>query len=103
MLRADPIPTVQAGGTITYNNVDAPLENGEWHTITACKAPCTGATGIAYPLADADISFDSGQLGDAGPPTAGRVTWSTPSDLPPGTYTYFCRIHPVMRGAFRIS
>jgi hypothetical protein len=103
MLRADPIPTVQAGGTITYNNVDAPLGNGEWHTITACKAPCTGATGIAYPLADADISFDSGQLGDAGPPTAGRVTWSTPADLPPGTYTYFCRIHPVMRGAFRIS
>jgi plastocyanin len=22
--------------------------------------------------------------------------------LPPGTYTFFCRIHPWMRGVFRI-
>ncbi len=103
MLRGDAIPTVAPGGTITFDNKDAPLANGEWHTITACKAPCNAATGIAYPLADADISFDSGQLGAAGPPTVGRVTWSTPTDLPAGTYTYFCRIHPVMRGAFRIA
>ena len=103
MLRGDAIPTVAPGATITFDNKDAPLANGEWHTITACKAPCNAATGIAYPLADADISFDSGQLGIAGPPTAGRVTWTTPADLPAGTYTYFCRIHPVMRGAFRIS
>jgi plastocyanin len=47
--------------------------------------------------------FDSGELGDKGPPTAGRLTWSTPSDLPDGTYTYFCRIHPFMRGAFRVD
>lgn len=103
MLRADAIPTVAPGGTITFENQDAPLANGEWHTITACKAPCNQATGIAYPLADADIAFDSGQLGNVGPPTAGRVTWTTPGDLPPGTYTYFCRIHPVMRGAFRVA
>ena len=103
MLRADAIPTVAPGGAITFENQDAPLGNGEWHTITACKAPCNQATGIAYPLADADIAFDSGQLGAAGPPTAGRVTWTTPVDLPAGTYTYFCRIHPVMRGAFRIA
>ena len=48
------------------------------------------------------IIFDSGELGDGAPPAAGRVTWSTPRNLPPGTYTYFCRIHPFMRGAFRI-
>ncbi|MCU1389513.1 MAG: hypothetical protein JWL72_2851, partial [Ilumatobacteraceae bacterium] len=74
-----------------------------WHTITACKAPCNASTGIAYPRADADIPFDSGELGAVGPPTAGRVTWSTPTDLPDGTYTYFCRIHPSMRGAFRVA
>ncbi len=28
---------------------------------------------------------------------------STPADLTAGTYTYFCRIHPFMRGAFRVS
>jgi plastocyanin len=73
-----------------------------WHSITACKAPCTASTGIAYPLADATVQFDSGQLGNAGAPTAGRDTWSTPTDLDPGTYTYFCRVHPFMRGAFRV-
>jgi plastocyanin len=30
------------------------------------------------------------------------VTWKTPRDLGPGTYTYFCRVHPFMRGAFRV-
>ena len=103
MLKGDPIPTVTAGGTITYRNDDASLGKGQWHTITACKAPCTGGTGIAYPVADADIAFDSGQLGVGGPPTAGRISWSTPATLPVGTYTYFCRIHPAMRGAFRIA
>jgi plastocyanin len=99
---ADSIPVVAQGGTITFDNIDAPLDNGIWHTVTACKAPCNRETGIAYPLADAEIQFDSGQLGDDGVPTAGRTTWTTPDDLPPGTYTYFCRVHPFMRGAFRV-
>ena len=103
MLAGTAIPTVVPGGTITFDNIDAPLNNGVWHTITACAAPCNASTGVAYPLADAAIPFDSGQLGVAGPPTAGRVTWTTPADLPEGTYTYFCRIHPAMRGAFRIE
>jgi plastocyanin len=30
------------------------------------------------------------------------ATVSTPTDLDPGTYTYFCRIHPFMRGDFRV-
>ena len=98
------VPTVKAGQALRFDNsVDAPLEKGIWHTITACKAPCDGATGVAYPLADGDITFDSGQLGDAGVPTAGRLDWSIPTDLPEGTYTYFCRVHPIMRGAFRVD
>ena len=41
MTVADSVPTVKPGGTITFDNsIDAPLENGIWHTITACKAPC---------------------------------------------------------------
>jgi plastocyanin len=100
---ATAVPAVAPGGTITYDNLDAPYLNGQWHTITSCKAPCNQSTGIAYPLADGEIPFDSGELGLGGPPTANRVTWSVPTDLPEGTYTYFCRIHPVMRGAFRIE
>jgi plastocyanin len=95
------VPTVTEGQQITFDNFDAGDQN-VWHSITACKAPCTASTGVAYPLADADVQFDSGQLGDAGAPTAGTTTWSTPTDLTPGTYTYFCRIHPFMRGAFRV-
>ncbi len=95
------IPTVTEGQSITFDNFDAADQN-VWHSITACKAPCTASTGVAYPLADADVQFDSGQLGDAGQPTSGSTTWSTPSDLAAGTYTYFCRVHPFMRGAFRV-
>jgi plastocyanin len=51
------------------------------------------------------VVFDSGDLG-TGPPgrtaAAQRLTWRVPRNLPRGTYTYFCRIHPFMRGAFRV-
>jgi hypothetical protein len=102
------IPTVRQGSSIVFDNgPDAPKANGIWHTITSCKSPCNGATGIAFPLADGEAVLDSGELGDArginALPTAGRVTWETPADLAPGTYTYFCRIHPFMRGAFRVT
>jgi plastocyanin len=96
-----PVPTVAQGQSITFDNLDAATDS-VWHSITACKAPCTATTGVAYPIANGDVTFDSGQLGNAGPPTAGRDTWTTPADLPPGTYTYFCRVHPFMRGAFRV-
>ena len=99
---ATSVPTIKVGQYLTFKNLDAPLDNGIWHTITACRAPCDGSTGIAFPLANASIQFDSGELGTGGPPASGTDTWSTPTNLPPGTYTYFCRIHPFMRGAFRV-
>lgn len=103
MFSGTSVPTVKVGQTLTYDNKDAPIGKGQWHTLTACKAPCNRSTGIAYPIADADIPFDSGELGTGGPPTANRTTWTIPSTLTPGTYTYFCRIHPLMRGAFRVE
>jgi plastocyanin len=99
---ATSVPTIKAGQSLTFKNLDSPLGNGIWHTITACLSPCDGKTGIAFPLADAKIVFDSGELGIADLPASGTDTWSTPTNMPPGTYTYFCRIHPFMRGAFRI-
>lgn len=102
-------PTVSQGGTLTFRNLDSrPGQNPRlavYHTITACRAPCNGPTGIAYPLADGKATFDSGELG-YGPPQAtaatNRATWKTPKTLSPGTYSYFCRVHPFMRGAFRV-
>jgi plastocyanin len=100
---ATQVPTVKAGEAITFNNLDAPaVGDGTWHSITACAAPCNQTTGVAYPLADGPIEFDSGQLGNFGQPTSGHLSWTTPADLPAGTYTFFCRVHPFMRGAFRV-
>ena len=97
-------PVVRRGRSITFKNLDSPQDI--WHTITACKEPCNRRTGIAYPLADGRVQFDSGQLG-FGPrfasPVAQRDTWRTPRNLKPGTYTFFCRVHPFMRGAFRVK
>ena len=92
------------GGSLTFVNRDA--ARTIFHTITACRAPCNRTTGVAYPLADGPVDFDSGELG-FGPQgftaAANRDTWSTPATLDPGTYTYFCRIHPFMRGSFRVK
>lgn len=107
--RAGRPPVVRAGQSITFTNLDgmpnmAPSAQA-YHTITACRAPCNRSTGIAYPVANATVQFDSKELG-YGPggftPAANRNTWSTPKTLKPATYTYFCRIHPFMRGSFRV-
>ena len=97
-------PVVRPGETLRFENLDW----GEqiFHTITACKAPCNRSTGISYPLADGEVDFDSGELG-YGPTgltaAANRTSWETPPDLEAGTYTYFCRVHPYMRGSFRVK
>jgi plastocyanin len=96
-------PTVTAGHSLTFINLDNRKQI--FHTITSCQAPCVLSGGISYPLANGPIGFDSAQLGTglAGFTAASnRITWKTPANLPPGTYTYFCRIHPFMRGSFRV-
>jgi plastocyanin len=94
-------PVVKRGQSITFRNVDDP--RAIYHSITSCKPPCNRDTGIAYPIADGPVQFESGTLGSAVPPATGRLDWRTPRNLDPGTYTYFCRIHPFMRGAFRVK
>ncbi|MGK2932237.1 MAG: hypothetical protein ACSLFD_05655 [Solirubrobacterales bacterium] len=96
-------PVVEQGKSLTFQLTATDDSKGIWHSLTSCKAPCNKTTGIAYPLPDGDFQFDSGQLGTGGPPTVGRTSWSTPTDTPVGTHTYFCRIHPLMRGAFRVK
>jgi hypothetical protein len=108
------IPTVTEGHSLTFVNDDAsPLSPGNplsptkaymdsvFHTVTSCQNPCGLNTGISYPLANGTGGYDSGQLG-LGTPASGKLSWSTPTTLKPGTYTFFCRIHPFMRGVFRI-
>jgi plastocyanin len=100
------VPVVPQGQSLSFVNQDD--ASVEWHSITTCRSPCNRQTGISYPLANGapGTQFDSGQLG-FGPagasPAANTVSWKTPTDLPEGTYTYFCRVHPFMRGAFRVQ
>jgi plastocyanin len=95
-------PVVRPGQSLDFVLSGQDNGLGIYHSVTSCKAPCNRSTGIAYPLADGTFDFDSGQLGDR-TPAVGRMDWKTPKSLPQGTYTYFCRIHPSMRGAFRVK
>ncbi|HEX8054133.1 MAG TPA: PQQ-binding-like beta-propeller repeat protein [Thermoleophilaceae bacterium] len=94
------IPSVKEGESITFVNDDQ-FANIR-HTITTCPWPCNGRYVANYPHADGN--WDSDTLGydpiDGGTP---NPMAKTPPDLKAGLYTYFCRIHPWMRGAFRIE
>jgi hypothetical protein len=95
-------PVIRPGQWLNFRNqVDD--QKKIYHSITSCKAPCNRSTGIAYPIADGSVQFESSTLGSAVPPATGALEWKTPDNLRPGTYTYFCRIHPFMRGAFRVK
>jgi hypothetical protein len=107
-------PTIREGQSLTFVNDDAsPLSPGNpltpslaymasvFHTVTACRNPCNLNTGVSYPLANVPGGFDSGELG-FGTPAKNDLSWSTPKNLKPGTYTFYCRIHPFMRGMFTI-
>jgi plastocyanin len=105
-------PLVERGTRVQFNNFDAlstmPQTEQAWHSITSCKAPCNRGSGIGYPLADGPLNFDSGQLGfgrgTSKGVTTGTSTYKTPKLKKPGkTYTYFCRIHPFMRGSIRVK
>jgi hypothetical protein len=107
------VPKVPLGSDLRFTNIDGPAI---LHTITTCKFPCLGPTGAAFPLGDGETSngtqveLDSGQLGYSVPEISGaknELSWSTPvtdDKYDPGEIvTYYCRIHPSMRGAFEVS
>lgn len=107
------IPQVKLGSNLRFTNADSALV---YHTITTCAYPCLGATGAAFPLADGTsslgrpVELDSSELGYGVPEISGvknESQWSTPitpaEGYRPGeVVTYFCRIHPSMRGAFKV-
>ena len=109
------VVAVRQGERLTFELADDDVDGEIWHSITSCEAPCNRSTGISDPLPDGRFRFDSGQLGTlAGSPaggplnprltngTVGRLDWETPEDMPTGTYTFYCRIHPSMRGAVKV-
>ncbi|MGH3433990.1 MAG: cupredoxin domain-containing protein, partial [Thermocrispum sp.] len=108
------VPQVPLGSNLQFNNLEGALI---LHTVTTCRFPCKGPTGAANPIADGQTStgravdLDSSEMGLGVPaigPATNRLSWRTPvtreAGYEPGeVVTYFCRIHPFMRGAFQVS
>ena len=108
------VPKVALGSNLRFTNFDG---GAVLHTITACKFPCLGTTGAAFPLGDGEsstgrpVELDSGQLGFSVPEISGAknvLDWTIPVTEEEGyqkgeIVTYFCRIHPSMRGAFEVA
>ena len=117
------IPLLKKGEPARFWNFDTVAR--VWHTYTRCKEPCTGAKDMDYPMADGGrgeptdvMDFDSSEIGygtSFEPASAqvppGQKSWEetvrdglywefTPTET--GTYTFFCRIHKGMRGAFKV-
>jgi plastocyanin len=79
--------TVTAGTTVTWHQMDP-----GFHTVTSGTVTQDGGGVTMHP----DGKFDSGQL-------ATGKTFSFKFDTP-GTYTYFCQIHPAtMRGEITVT
>lgn len=122
VIGATGIPRVKAGQPVTFWNADTAANI--WHTVTRCKEPCTGATGLDYPTANGStgpndaMDFDSseigygvffspasGQLGDEDKSTEEAAQdglfWTfKPKET--GVYAFYCRVHPSMRGAIKV-
>jgi plastocyanin len=108
------VPTVKLGQTLGFTNLDGPVI---YHTVTSCGFPCLGPTGTSFPIADGTTStgrsldFDSSELGFGTPaigPAKETLNWGLPvtreEGYAPGeVVTYYCRIHPGMRGAFEVT
>jgi plastocyanin len=99
------LPQVKVGQPLKFVNADT--ADYMWHTATRCQEPCSGPTKVDYPIADGGngswddiMDFDSSELG-IGLYPAQRVDWTITPDKT-GVYTFFCRIHPSMRGAVEV-
>lgn len=80
--------TVMPGTTVTWRNQD----EGVRHTVTAGKPGDKGIPGVRGPKPHKLTGLFEGNLADAG------ATFSFAFEEP-GTYPYFCEVHPSMTAA----
>jgi hypothetical protein len=66
----------------------------------AGTVPFTAA--VDTPAPDEKCAAVDGLSGALSNGCVGTTIYRTPKNLTPGTYAYFCRVHPFMRGAFRV-
>jgi hypothetical protein len=119
------VPLLRKGVPAKFYNFDTVAR--VWHTFTRCAYPCNGGTDLAHPIADGGrgdpedvMDFDSSEIGwgTTLEPASGQfpssgtgkstdqtvrdgLYWEfTPTET--GVYTFYCRIHHGMRGAFKV-
>ena len=66
----------------------------------AANGPMTAA--VPNPAPNEKCADIGGIIGAIKTGCVGETVYKTPKNLTPGTYSYFCRVHPFMRGAFRV-
>lgn len=101
------IPKVRQGTRLTFVNEDVALNVR--HTFTSCAWPCLGTYVSNFPLPNGGANaFDTGKIGNIDYIDGGLTGDDTLPfyemnvNLPVGKYSYYCRIHPFMRGAFQV-
>jgi len=114
MISMTGVPTVKLGSDLRFENLEGTTI---YHTATSCAFPCLGPTGASFPISDGrtssggQVDFDSSEMG-VGLPEIGAAKQSPEYNLPVtpehgfrsgDIVTYFCRIHPSMRGAFEVT
>jgi hypothetical protein len=87
-------------GELGYGPTISTLLYGVPSNQQAETVPITAVLDV--PTAVSNCSAVPGLVGVIKNGCVGTVVYKTPKNLKPGTYTYFCRIHPFMRGAFRV-
>ena len=95
-----------ANGPRTFDSGElgygATIASNVYSSVGIGTVPITAAVNTPAPAADCNGPGVDGLVKVISNGCVGTDQWSTPANLPPGTYTYFCRIHPFMRGAFRV-
>jgi hypothetical protein len=108
------VPKVKLGTDLRFTNFEG---SSIYHTVTGCAFPCLGPTSASFPVPDGRTSagrrvdFDSSELGLGAPyvgATSQKLDWQLPVTAQSGfkageKVTYFCRIHPFMRGVFEVT
>jgi hypothetical protein len=104
------LPRVLQGSTLRFVNEDAAANIR--HTFTSCAWPCVGEYVSNFPLSDGGPkAFDTGKIGNLDPVDGGVTGSDTlpfaqlvidPAKFTVGKYSYYCRIHPFMRGGFEV-
>jgi hypothetical protein len=114
LLASAGVPRVKLGTKLGFLNAEGALI---YHTITSCAFPCLGPTGAAFPVANGrtssgrPVDFDSAELAIGAPvigPAKQKLNWQLPVTREAGyqageVVTFYCRVHPFMRGAFEVT